>query len=209
MYLHSAFPTSFWEFPSTWDWSGTLPTLDARGRSTCITTQSGIISYEYFEQPATITMPPMPSDIDDPRGWQFEPDEFPLLFLPSVGPENEDAWSSCGTAVVAPIQPGYAAAYVVETSRSFESGLSTPASTSSRRPTSTDATTTADAATTDATGATRTVVMDGGSGPQTVAETAGSAVTSTCSGANSFPLAQAKVLTNIAMVLALGFQLHA
>ena len=141
-----------------------MPTTDADGQPSCMTATSATISWDYYTQPSTITMPPLPSGIDeDPRGWHFKPNQMPQPIYDKVGPKNELAYQSCDRVVWAPLEPEYAAAYVVETSRSFESGLSTPFTSTSPRASKT---------TSDETmPTTQTVVSEGAAGPTTVTQT--------------------------------------
>ena len=121
-------------------------------------------TFDYWEQPATITMPPAPDGVDDSRGWAFEAVRLPFATGEyKSGPSNEAAWDDCVPVAVGPLAPAYGAAYVVQTSRSIESGLTTPTSPTTRRTTSGAAKTAEDAGPT-----TMTVVSEGPSGATTM-----------------------------------------
>ncbi|KAK5060093.1 hypothetical protein LTR84_009977 [Exophiala bonariae] len=67
----AAFPTQFNKFPQEVNWSGTLATTNAAGKSVCSTVASSAIDYvDYFSQDTVFTMPTGPYG-PDPGGLLF------------------------------------------------------------------------------------------------------------------------------------------
>jgi hypothetical protein len=102
----------------------------------------------------------------DTRGWGYMPVYEAFGLEPSSSPSDEAAWSSCSPVLNAPVPPAYGAAYVVQTSRSFESGFSTPTSNSERSPSK--GPTSNGPTTEEVVPTTMVMVSEGTSGPTTV-----------------------------------------